>query len=233
MRQTLTVLDNESLAFPPTQSALSEPNGLLAIGGDLSPNRIISAYTAGIFPWFSQGDPYLWWSPDPRAVIFIKDFRINKTLKKFLKKTTYKVSLNKAFSDVIRLCADAPFRDEETWILPKMVKSYEKLHQQGHAHSIEVWDNEVLIGGLYGIAINGHFSGESMFYRKTNASKVALIALANLLSDLNIAYIDCQLLNPFLADMGCVEITRDEFISLKDFAINSSIESSFWTPRFL
>lgn len=232
-RQILTQLDDDYLAFPPLSNALSEPNGLLAVGGDLSPNRILLAYQKGIFPWFSESDPLLWWSPDPRAVIFIDDIRVNKTMKKFLKKTSYTVSLNQAFEEVIELCADAPFRTEETWILPEMVESYIELHHQGHAHSIEVWDDGELVGGLYGIAVNGHFSGESMFYRKSNASKVALIALAKHLHSIGSMYIDCQLQNPFLQDMGCVEITRNEFVDHKHQASKITISNDFWQPRIL
>lgn len=233
-------LNQRNLAFPPLDCALDEPNGLLAVGGDLSPQRLLSAYSQGIFPWFSDNDPLMWWSPNPRAIIKLKHLRINRTLRKALKKSPYKITLNTAFKQVIKQCANAPFRDDSTWILPEMQAAYIKLHQLGHAHSIEVWqatDNDStkqdLVGGLYGIAINGFFSGESMFYTQNNASKFALIALANLLSSIKVDFIDCQLLNPFLSDMGAVEISRDHFIEIKQTAINKAVVANFWQAREL
>lgn len=231
----LTVKD---LAFPPVEYALTEPNGLLAVGGDLQPKRLISAYSQGIFPWFSENDPLLWWSPNPRAIIHVDDLRINRTLRKALKRSPYKITLNTAFEQVIALCADAPFRDDGTWILPDMQKAYVNLHQLGFAHSIEIWqinsDQEPeLVGGLYGVAINGFFSGESMFYTSPNASKFALVALVELLKTIDIDFIDCQLLNDFLADMGATEISRENFIALKRMAINKKVSADFWQPREL
>ena len=231
----LTVKD---LAFPPVEYALTEPNGLLAVGGDLQPKRLISAYSQGIFPWFSENDPLLWWSPNPRAIIHVDDLRINRTLRKALKKSPYKITLNTAFEQVIALCADAPFRDDDTWILPDMQSAYVNLHQLGFAHSIEVWqkntmDKPELVGGLYGVAINGYFSGESMFYTKSNASKFALVALAKLLDELDVNFIDCQLLNPFLVDMGAVEISRAEFIKQQYNAITKVVPTDFWQTRQL
>lgn len=235
---SLYQLNDNSLTFPPVELALTEPNGLLAVGGDLQPQRLINAYSQGIFPWFSENDPLLWWSPDPRAIINIADLRINRTLRKALKKSPYKITLNTAFEQVIALCADAPFRDDGTWILPDMQRAYVNLHQLGFAHSIEVWQknsfNETtLVGGLYGVAINGFFSGESMFYTSPNASKFALVALAQLLSSMEIDFIDCQLLNDFLADMGATEISRENFLALKQTAINKEVTANFWQPREL
>jgi len=235
-------LDDDSLAFPPVDCALTEPNGLLAVGGDLQANRLINAYNQGIFPWFSENDPLMWWSPDPRAIIKLSHLRINRTLRKALNKSPYKITLNTAFEQVIEQCADAPFRDDGTWILPPMQAAYINLHTLGYAHSIEVWqtnENEVteskpvLVGGLYGVAINGFFSGESMFYNQANASKFALVALAKLLGSIEIDFIDCQLLNPFLEDMGAIEISRDDFIKIKDTAITKSIANDFWRARVL
>ena len=233
MSQRLYQLSETSLAFPPLEYALSEPNGLLAVGGDLSPQRLISAYKNGIFPWFSEHDPLLWWSPDPRAVINIPDLNINRTLTKFLKKSPFTVTLNKNFNEVIAYCSDAPFRRDGTWILPEMLQAYKNLHQLGYAHSIEVWQEQTLVGGLYGVAINGFFSGESMFYLKSNASKVALVYLAKHLKNANINLIDCQLLNPFLESMGCKEISRENFVKLKDEAINVSLNDQFWQAQTL
>lgn len=234
MTETLQWLDPSSLAFPPLNSALSEPNGLLALGGDLSTERLVSAYSHGIFPWYNQGEPVLWWSPDPRAIIPTTALRINRSLRKFLKQCPYRVTINHAFEEVITYCADAPFRKEGTWILDEMQQAYTQLHQQGMAHSVEVWDNSNnLVGGLYGVAIGGFFSGESMFYLQSNASKVALVALAQLLNSQAITFIDCQIVNPFLADMGCIELSRNEFIKLQSIEKQKTMPNDFWLPRQL
>ncbi len=243
-------LSPHHIDFPPLSCALTEPNGLLAIGGDLQPQRILNAYQQGIFPWYSDADPLMWWSPDPRAIIFLDDLRVNRTLRKALKKSPYKMSVNLAFEQVTALCADAPFRTEDTWILPEMEAAYLALHKLGKAHSIEVWQNVEpcensnilanngidgmqLVGGLYGVAINGFFSGESMFYSQPNASKFALVALKELLQSIHVKFIDCQLLNPFLADMGAIEISRADFIKQQQTAINTTIPNDFWQPRVL
>lgn len=233
MSQTLPILDVECLAFPSPNTALHEPNGLLALGGDLSVKRLYHAYEQGIFPWYSEHDPIMWWSPTPRAIIPTQKIKINRTLRKFINKNLYTVTLNKAFNDVITLCADAPFRTDSTWIVSDMMRAYHKLHKAGHAHSIEVWQNDELVGGLYGVAINGFFSGESMFYTKPNASKIALVSLAKLLESANINFIDCQLINPFLTDMGCIEVNRAEFDSLRNKSLNVNIPSDFWISREL
>lgn len=237
MSQILYQLDDNNLTFPAITHALSEPNGLLALGGDLSALRLIEAYSKGIFPWYSDGDPLMWWSPDPRAIININELRINRTLRKAIKKSPYQVTLNHAFSEVTEMCADAPFRDDDTWILPEMLSAYAQLHAQGYAHSIEVWQTlepnsqRVLVGGLYGVAINGFFSGESMFYSQPNASKFALVALGELLKSADINFIDCQLLNPFLEDMGAIEISRDKFFEKQQNAIVNILPSNFWQKR--
>lgn len=233
-------LNDNPLAFPPLHCALTEPNGLLALGGDLSPKRLISAYQQGIFPWFSDGDPLMWWSPDPRAIIKLSELRVNRTLRKAINKTPYQITLNTAFEEVIALCANAPFRDEDSWIVDEMEQAYCQLHTMGYAHSIEVWqessdssNDKILVGGLYGVAINGFFSGESMFYTAPNASKFALLSLAKLLITNDVEFIDCQLLNPFLADMGAIEISRDDFVACKEAAITKVIPDDFWQPREL
>jgi leucyl/phenylalanyl-tRNA--protein transferase len=229
--QTITQLSYGSLVFPPVEQALIEPNGLLAIDGDLSSKRLISAYSQGIFPWFNEQDPILWWSPNPRAVIYNSDLHINKTLKKFLKKSPYTITLNSAFDQVIQLCAHAPFRKEDTWISAQMQQAYIKLHDKGYAHSIEVWRNDELVGGLYGVAINGLFSGESMFYAAPNASKVALIALIQHLKSLGVELIDCQIMNPFLASMGAIDISRSTFMTLKNSLLNITLPENFWQKQ--
>lgn len=233
MKQILVNLTDEDLSFPNPHTALTEPNGLLAVGGDLQIQRLINAYTQGIFPWFSEDDPYLWWSPDPRTIINVDEININRTLKKFLKKSPYTVSINKAFPQVIALCADAPFRNDDTWILDDMLIAYTDLHHAGFAHSIEVWQDEQLVGGLYGVAINGLFSGESMFYLKDNASKVALVALSDLLKQQGISFIDCQLQNPFLQAMGAIEIPRSVFLNRKNAELKIQLPTNFWQARTL
>ncbi|MBU2870517.1 leucyl/phenylalanyl-tRNA--protein transferase [Colwellia sp. E2M01] len=245
MSQILYQLDDNSLTFPPFEYALTEPNGLLALGGDLSPERLLAAYGQGIFPWYSDGDPLMWWSPDPRAIINIEQLRINRTLRKAIKKSPFKITLNQSFEQVIQYCADAPFRNDETWIVDEMQTAYLTLHQLGYAHSIEVWQTidtitneqtsstKQLVGGLYGVAINGFFSGESMFYQQPNASKFALAALGKLLASIDISFIDCQLLNPFLEDMGAIEITRDAFLQKQRFAKEQNVPDNFWRARTL
>ena len=233
MSLKLFQLSTDSVDFPPLNYALEEPNGLLAVGGDLSPPRLISAYKQGVFPWYSENDPLLWWSPDPRAIILLEELKINRTLNKFLKKMPFTVTINQAFSQVINYCSDAPFRKEDTWIVPEMQQAYQALHQLGYAHSIEVWDQQKLVGGLYGVAINGFFSGESMFYKKSNASKVALVYLAQHLKNQGINFIDCQLLNPFLKSMGAIEITRDHFILQKNEALDILLDEEVWQPQIL
>lgn len=238
MSQVLYQLDDINIAFPPIEGALTEPNGLLALGGDLSSERLIAAYSQGIFPWYSENDPLMWWSPDPRAIIDIASLRINRTLRKAINKSPFHITLNQDFCQVTRFCANAPFRKDGTWILPEMEAAYLRLHQQGYAHSIEIWHtdeqkNKVLVGGLYGVSINGFFSGESMFYTKSNASKFALIALGQLLESVGINFIDCQLLNPFLEDMGAKEISRDSFIHKQRDVLTKKMPTDFWQPRTL
>lgn len=233
MEQILYQLENDNLTFPSDSFALNNPNGLLAVGGDLTPQRLINAYSRGIFPWFNEDDPIMWWSPSPRAIIKTSDIRINKTLKKAIKRNAFTITVNKSFEQVSQLCADAPFRNEETWIVPDMQQAYLALHQLGYAHSIEVWHENELVGGLYGVAINGFFSGESMFYCKANASKFALLALIQLIESSGITFIDCQIINPFLADMGAIEINRPIFNGLLKEALQLELDKDIWLPREL
>lgn len=236
MSQTFTgypTVLTESLVFPPVKFALNEPNGLLAVGGDLTSERIIEAYRHGIFPWFSEHDPILWWSPSPRAIIPTDKIHVNKTLKKVVKRNEFTVSVNQHFEDVIRTCANAPFRTEETWILDPMIEAYVNLHKQGYAHSIEVHKDNELVGGLYGIAINGYFSGESMFYCENNASKIALLALSKMLLSAGISFIDCQIQNDFLKSMGCIEVSRDRFIDMKTEAMDIKPSIELWQAQTL
>lgn len=200
--------------FPDPRDALGDPNGLLAFGGDLSPQRLVAAYSRGIFPWYSEGDPLLWWSPDPRCVFATGAVHRSHSLSKFLRRSTWQWSMNRAFEDVVRSCA-APRADQQgTWITPDMITAYTNLHLLGYAHSLEVWDGDALVGGLYGVAIGRMFSAESMFSRRTNASKVALHALARTLRERGFPLIDAQVPNPHLLRMGARTMPRAQFLSI-------------------
>ena len=205
--------------FPAPETALAEPNGLLAAGGDLSASRLLSAYRQGIFPWFSPGEPILWWSPDPRMVLFPDEFRCARSLKKRLRRTDYRVTLDAAFTEVMRACAAPRAKQRGTWISAAMVAAYTRLHEAGHAHSVETWmqdesGNEILAGGLYGVAIGQVFYGESMFMRSTDASKIAFARLVAELRERGFAVIDCQMNTAHLASLGAREIPRTEFTRL-------------------
>lgn len=205
--------DDPVIAFPPVSEALQEPDGLLAAGGDLRPERLIAAYRQGIFPWYEDGQPILWWSPDPRAIIYTDKLHISHSLQKTLRKDHYRVSFNTAFSAVVEACSQPRRGSNGTWITGEMQQAYETLHRMGHAHSVEVWNEEgELTGGLYGIMLGKVFAGESMFSRVTDMSKVAMIYLGEWLQMRNIHIIDCQLPNPHLMRMGAVTIPRAKFV---------------------
>ncbi|MEH6444260.1 MAG: leucyl/phenylalanyl-tRNA--protein transferase [Oceanospirillaceae bacterium] len=199
--------------FPTVSSALSEPNGLLAAGGDLSPKRLIAAYKKGIFPWYSDPDPILWWSPAPRCVLPIDQLHISKSLKKTLKKKHFSVSFDKAFSQVIQQCSLSRKDQEGTWITDDIQAAYLQLHHMGVAHSVEVWDQNELVGGLYGIALGNVFFGESMFSKQNNCSKIAFCFLVNQLRSWHFKVIDCQVHSPHLQSLGAIEIERKDFLS--------------------
>lgn len=199
--------------LPDPRNALSEPNGLLAFGGDLSPQRLIAAYTRGIFPWYSEGDPLLWWSPDPRCVFATDGVHRSRSLARFLRKSAWQWSMDQAFEDVMRACAAPREGQQGTWITRDMITAYTNLHLLGYAHSLEVWDCDVLVGGLYGVAVGRMFSAESMFSRRTNASKVALHALAHALRGRGFPLIDAQVPNPHLLRMGAHEMPRARFLA--------------------
>ncbi len=203
---------DDSLEFPPSSDALSEPNGLLAVGGDLSQERLLAAYSKGIFPWFDSSQPILWWSPSPRAVLYPEHIHISRSLKKAMSKSAFKLTLDRAFPEVIKHCAHTPRPGQAgTWINNDMVMAYQKLHVAGHAHSLEVWDGELLVGGLYGICIGRVFFGESMFSHRRDCSKMAFVALARQLLAWGFAIIDCQVSNPHLFSLGAEEIEREDF----------------------
>ena len=218
--------------FPDPALAETEPNGLLAVGGDLSPQRLRSAYRLGIFPWYGAGQPILWWSPDPRLVLFPDRLRISRSLRKTLRRGAFTVSLDRDFGAVIRACA-APRADAGgTWIVPAMARAYERLHVLGLAHSAEAWRGDELAGGLYGVAMGRVFFGESMFSRASDASKVALAYLARCLSDWGYALIDCQVYTPHLASLGAVEMPRAEFQRRLAEAIDQPVAGHAWDARF-
>jgi len=208
----MIALLHDDTPFPPLERALKQPNGLLAAGGSLTPARLLDAYRHGIFPWFNADDPILWWSPDPRMVLFPEEFRISHSLRKTLRKRVFEVCTDTAFEQVMRACAAPRGGQAGTWIHEEMVSAYTALHRMGHAHSVEVWQDGELAGGLYGMSIGRMFYGESMFSRKSDASKVALAHLAAQLQRWNFQMIDCQMNTPHLASLGAREIPRAEFI---------------------
>lgn len=203
---------DEHTPFPPLSAALQEPNGLLAIGGDLSPRRLIAAYARGAFPWYSAGEPVLWWSPDPRMVLFPQELRVSRSLEKRLQRQDYEIRFDSAFRAVIEACAATPRAGQDgTWIVPDMVEAYCRLHALGHAHSVETWMDGRLAGGLYGVAIGRMFYGESMFHHVADASKIAFVHLVRYLARHGFGMIDCQMKTAHLARFGAREIPRAEF----------------------
>lgn len=206
--------------FPPLELALKHPNGLLAAGGELSVASLLRAYRRGIFPWFNPGEPILWWSPDPRMVLFPDEFKISRSLKKTLARADYEVRVDTAFTRVMRACAAPRGKDGGTWISEPMIAAYTALHEAGHAHSFETWTRseagEELVGGLYGVALGRAFFGESMFSRRSDASKIALAHLVEFLAAQGFGVIDCQMNTAHLASLGAREIPRGEFARLLD-----------------
>ncbi len=215
--------------FPHLQQALNEPNGLIAIGGDLSPARLLSAYKQGIFPWFNEGDPICWYSPNPRMVLYPNELKISKSLAKILKtnhqNNPFESRINTAFQAVISACCNTPRLDKHgevagTWISPDMIAAYCQLHQQGFAVSSETWLNGQLVGGCYGVKIGRMFYGESMFYTQPNASKIAFVNLVEWLKNQRVDLIDCQMKTPLLTSFGGREISRDEFSQMLTKLVN-------------
>jgi len=214
--------------FPDVEYAGSE--GLLAVGGDLSPERLLEAYRHGIFPWYSEDQPILWWSPDPRAVLLPKDLKISRSLKKTIRKKTFQVTFDQCFDQVISACATSPRGNSQngTWITPEMKRAYIKLHDMGYAHSVEVWQDENLVGGLYGIALGKAFFGESMFSRATDASKTGFVYLAHQLIDWDFRFIDCQVESAHLASLGALPVPRQKFIAMLDEALYYEDRKGQW-----
>lgn len=216
--------------FPPVEHALDDPNGLLAAGGGLSVARLLDAYARGIFPWFGEGDPVLWWSPDPRMVLPTDGVHVSRSLRRRLRRQDYAVTFDRAFADVLRACA-APRRGETgTWLVPSMMRAYLRLFEAGAAHSVEIWMGGELAGGLYGVALGRMFYGESMFTRRTDASKMALALLAAQLRRWQFPLIDCQMRTEHLASLGAIEIPRRQFLQVVAELVKQPPVPSPWTP---
>ncbi|HEX9406757.1 MAG TPA: leucyl/phenylalanyl-tRNA--protein transferase [Thermoanaerobaculia bacterium] len=214
--------------FPPVDRALDDPNGLLAAGGGLTLERLRDAYSRGIFPWFGDGDPVLWWSPDPRMVLEPSHFHVSRSLGRRLRKADYHVTADCAFRDVLRECA-GPRRDQNgTWLVPAMMRAYERWHHAGDAHSIEVWIDKTLIGGVYGVALGRMFFAESMFSRRTDASKIALAYLTAQLERWRFPLIDCQMRTSHLASLGAREIPRRQFVKTVERLVKDPGRSGRW-----
>lgn len=219
--------------FPAVSKALDEPNGLLGFGQVLSVELLLSAYRRGIFPWFNPGEPVFWWSPDPRAAFFPEITKPSKSLHKKLKKRQFQVTLNKAFHQVIAQCAERQPNRPETWITQEMQIAYGQLHEAGYAHSIEVWLNEQLVGGLYGVSLGKLFFGESMFHRATDASKIALFYLMAHCRSADFPIIDCQLPNSHLMSLGAKQVSREDFLGYLYNYRDAEIDIDFWQPKVL
>jgi len=213
----MNILRPDSLVFPNLQSANRE--GLLALGGDLSVARLLLAYRSGIFPWTDE--PLTWWSPDPRAIFELERFRPPERLKSKLRHLPFTLTIDRAFADVIRACSDPAPGRESTWISPRFIEAYIELHEAGHAHSIEVWQDSQLVGGIYGVAIAGFFAGESMFHRVTDASKIALCHLMDILRERRFELFDTQVLSPLTARLGAIEIRRRDYLERLSSALRS------------
>ncbi|OGQ93567.1 MAG: leucyl/phenylalanyl-tRNA--protein transferase [Desulfobacula sp. RIFOXYA12_FULL_46_16] len=220
---------SERLDFPPAWLARSD--GLLCIGGDLSAQRILLAYEKGIFPWFSENEPILWWSPDPRLVLFPENIKVSRSLKKSIKKNTFHLTMDHSFEETILSCAK-PRRKEYagTWLVEEMIEAYIQLHKLGYAHSIETWKDDRLVGGLYGICLGGIFFGESMFSFEDDASKTALTALARHLEQHRFDLIDCQVTTNHLLSMGATEISRNTYLDIIQRSIKRTDLRNVWSP---
>ena len=203
------LIDND---FPPVE--LADENGLLAIGGQLSPESILKAYPLGIFPWYNEDDPIMWWSPDPRMALFPGNLHLSSSMRQVLRKKQFSFTIDKAFDKVIAACRETRMKNEGSWIHPEIIQTYTSLHHRGFAHSVEAWYGNELAGGLYGLLIGKVFFGESMFSKKNNASKAALAYLCHYCLENDIRLIDCQVANPHLESMGAIDIGREEFLML-------------------
>ncbi|MBW2569516.1 MAG: leucyl/phenylalanyl-tRNA--protein transferase [Deltaproteobacteria bacterium] len=218
---------SDEIKFPPPQ--LAQKDGLLAAGGDLSRDRLLLAYKMGIFPWYSEPEPVLWWSPDPRLVLYPDDIKISKTLKKIIHKNIFHITIDQAFRQIITSCARIRSQNnEETWIVDDMIKSYCKLHESGFAHSVEAWHEGDLAGGLYGVSLGRCFFGESMFTRISNASNVAFVFLVEYLKSLSFDMIDCQVSSEHLIRFGAKEIPRERFLRELEQSLEAPTKTGRW-----
>ena len=216
--------------FPPVTKALRSPNGLLCAGGELTPERLIEAYSQAIFPWFSEGDPVLWWSPDPRMVLFPEELKVSRSLRKVVASNRFETRFDTSFREVMESCAAPRDGQGGTWITPAMIAAYTGLHERGLAHSVESWREGRLVGGLYGVALGDAFFGESMFTRETDASKVALVRLVERLRARGCRVIDCQQATPHLTSLGAREIPRKAFAQLVRESIQYPLSGERWSP---
>jgi len=218
--------------FPPVELALREPDGLLAAGGDLRPERLLAAYRRGIFPWYSEGQPVLWWSPDPRTVFATERMHVPRRLARWLRSCAWTLRADTAFAQVMRACAEPREGQRGTWIDEDMLDAYQRLHSLGHAHSVEAWDGDELVGGIYGVAIGRMFFGESMFSGAENGSKVALLALAHALRGWGFPLLDAQVASPHLLTLGAYEIERPEFCTQVEKLTRLPALEGSWRDRF-
>jgi len=221
----------EELAFPFPE--LADPSGLLAVGGDLSPERLLLAYQYGIFPWFNPDEPFLWWSPDPRLVLFPEKLKVKKSMRPILNQGRFRITYDRAFGQVIRACKTTPREGQDgTWITPDMVEAYEELHRLGFAHSVEAWQGEELVGGLYGISLGDCYFGESMFAHVSNASKAAFITLVRDLQEDGIGLIDCQTPTEHLMSLGAEKMKRKPFLDLLENSVEAPTRRGDWGERY-
>lgn len=223
--------DNPTEPFPDPATAETHPDGLLAIGGDLSPARLLNAYRNGVFPWYNEGEPIMWWSPDPRMVLFPQELKISRSLRKTLRKDKFQVSMDCAFDQVIRACAEPRQDDLGTWLSPQMIDAYRVLHEQAYAHSVEAWQDGKLVGGLYGIALGNCFFGESMFSRSTDASKVAFVHLVRQLRQAAFELVDCQVYTRHLERLGARLIPRRKFQEILQRAVDPPNRMLHWRQK--
>lgn len=228
--------------FPTLASALKEPNGLIAAGADLSSERLLDAYRQGIFPWYSEGEPILWWSPDPRTVFLLDEYKPSRSLQRFIrqncssrhsKRPNLKITLNHDFKSVIENCSLPRPKQKETWISEDMKQAYLSLHEKQQAHSVEVWQNDKMVGGIYGVSVGKIFCGESMFSFISNASKVALTFLVSHLRKGRFPLIDCQVENEHLSSLGATKISRQEYTTFLNNNINQNLTKDFWRKKEL
>lgn len=213
--------------LPPVASALRRPNGLLAAGGGLSVRRLVDAYGRGCFPWYSKGEPVLWWSPDPRMVLFPSELHVPRSLDRRLRRGDFRITADRAFADVIAGCAE-PRDDGGTWITDEMIAAYQRLHAAGYAHSVEAWQDDMLVGGLYGVGIGQAFFGESMFTRVTDASKAAFVTMVRIFVERGVGLIDCQMRTEHLARFGAREIPRSEFLTRVQVLARNDAPRDLW-----